>query len=125
MSWTGVLCQILGVVVCAVAFFADSVEPSTNATEKAFHTEVFRRFAFPPGTFMIFTPELTIPAWRSESPFKEDTKRAANDNFDCQRNDGLSKLDFDNEDTAAFKNAAIQISSPFFGSFIKNLVEPV
>lgn len=116
MSLTGVLCHILGVVICAVVFFADSVDPSTNATERAFHTEIFRRFALPPGTFMIFTPELTIPAWRSESPFK----REAIDNFDCQRNDGLSKLDVDNEDTAAFKNAAIQISSPFFGSFIKN-----
>lgn len=87
-----------------------------------------RRFAFPPGTFIIFTPEITLPAWRDyeEISKKKSSQRRLNDYRTCDLEDGggaFSKEGTEDVDgdVGAFKNSAIQIASPFFGINLKHL----
>lgn len=78
-----------------------------------------RRFAFPPGTFIIFTPEITLPAWREyQKVSKKTSDKRLHDHRICEFDSGtnaFSKEASEEEDVGAFKNSAIQIASPFYG----------
>ncbi len=95
---------------------------SQKATKRAWaFGGLVRRFAFPPGTFIIFTPEITLPAWRDygEVSKKSSGRRLNDHNRICDLEDGSNaffKKGTEKEgDVGAFKNSAIQIASPFFG----------
>lgn len=113
----------LMVIMAESANLNNSVQ---SDSPKTYFNGFFRRFAFPPGTFIIFEPEITIPAWRPNKNFREG--RTLGNFMACKEDflDARSPREEDIEEeeyVAAIENSAIQISSPFYGKFLFSLAK--
>ncbi|CAL8092985.1 unnamed protein product [Orchesella dallaii] len=110
------ICSVLFLIVFChnvVGENAKSVN-SKKATSKSYFNGFYHRFAFPPKTYLIFTPQIVIPAWRHSFGSRHD--KSDNEIYSSCK---IDSRQYEDVEGFAVENSDIEISSPFYVYFDK------